>query len=974
MKITDIYLKTFGCYRDWKFTPKEKGVHLIYGPNESGKTTLLMAMRALLFGFNTKEKKNNHGILTMTRKGKTFHLEREKKKTKFYATGEEALLSEPAELWWHGLDRKTYERIFALTVEDLQGVALLTDVEVRTRFFGVEGGEKLSAAVKDIEKTMTDLLVASANGKRKINILMERMQQNRNTLAMLENQEQEYFSLQQRLDGTIITEGEIQERLHQWREYVGSVDLVLRAWDTYKRAQEAKAKMASMSGSESLEREKFLALDEEISQCREHMRIWKGKEEGLLPENFAPDAPIGLYGRDIESLHQQLINWEELQRNCREGEAYIKKVKEQIALARKMHTTWRDDLPMPEEVDWAEGERRAQKMRLLRDTYSQWQYREPIRPAGMDEAQEEQVREEDIVAMGQHIEDVRAAGQRREKAEKELLEHTLRPPHTKFWSVLSILLAVAAVALYFSSRGSTDYGWIIAVTLLVVFGAGSFAYGHFQRNQYDDKKRRLTEVITAEKELLENLSRSSGEAMKTEDIISLQKEYENMRKSYYSRNIDLAKIHAYEQEMIRWSEEGKALEKQSDEAKASWRAWLPEAANGALTENDLFSLRQEYDRYMEQVRQLKGYEKRLAEHKDRLEEVEMQAKDLWRNLELSGEPTVGEFKRIYNGYKLYQQNMIRWEQKENQRRNYREEYDQWHRKEKDLLLRQNELLQKSGIKSASEYRQRLITQEQYRQWELILQQSNVQLKLLAPTREGYDLLCRRLQDGNKEKWLDESRRGGEEIGALEQKLADLYKLRGELSENLRNLSANQDRAKALQEKSQLEAEMTDALEDWATQVFIAHFIEQAQQRYEKEKQPQVVELASKYLFRLTKGRYGLETNVEASEIYVCDTNGKRLESDMWSSGLGDQIYLALRLSLATRFSEQVDPLPIVLDDILLRFDEERQKEALYLLAELSETEQIWVFTCQEGLLQVAEGLKEPRINRYRLDKGTIEAI
>lgn len=48
--------------------------------------------------------------------------------------------------------QKTYDRIFAITVDELQGADVLAEVEVRARFFGGEGGERLSTAVKDIEK------------------------------------------------------------------------------------------------------------------------------------------------------------------------------------------------------------------------------------------------------------------------------------------------------------------------------------------------------------------------------------------------------------------------------------------------------------------------------------------------------------------------------------------------------------------------------------------------------------------------------------------------------------------------------------------------------------------------------------------------------------------------------------------------------------------------------------------------------
>ena len=66
--------------------------------------------------------------------------------------------------------------------------------------------------------------------------------------------------------------------------------------------------------------------------------------------------------------------------------------------------------------------------------------------------------------------------------------------------------------------------------------------------------------------------------------------------------------------------------------------------------------------------------------------------------------------------------------------------------------------------------------------------------------------------------------------------------------------------------------------------------------------------------------------------------------------LADQVYLALRLALAKVFSYQVESLPIILDDILVRFDENRQRSALELLAEIGKNQQIWLFTCQRSYM------------------------
>ena len=76
-----------------------------------------------------------------------------------------------------------------------------------------------------------------------------------------------------------------------------------------------------------------------------------------------------------------------------------------------------------------------------------------------------------------------------------------------------------------------------------------------------------------------------------------------------------------------------------------------------------------------------------------------------------------------------------------------------------------------------------------------------------------------------------------------------------------------------------------------------------------------------------------------------------------SKGTGEQVYLALRLALYRMLSDPADPCPIILDDALAYFDDERAALALQYLAELAEDRQILLFTChsrEAGLLRGRE--------------------
>ena len=170
---------------------------------------------------------------------------------------------------------------------------------------------------------------------------------------------------------------------------------------------------------------------------------------------------------------------------------------------------------------------------------------------------------------------------------------------------------------------------------------------------------------------------------------------------------------------------------------------------------------------------------------------------------------------------------------------------------------------------------------------------------------------------------------------------------------MRHLSTSHAVSEALLKKEQLEAELREALEAWMTYVFINHGMELAQQEYETDRQPAMLARASEYVKAMTGGIYSLHMDDAHKGAYVKDTTGREIPLGKWSSGLGDQVYLALRLSLAESFSEKIESMPLLLDDVLVRFDLERQKLTLQVIEQLSERTQVFLFTCHETTSQLA---------------------
>ena len=122
-------------------------------------------------------------------------------------------------------------------------------------------------------------------------------------------------------------------------------------------------------------------------------------------------------------------------------------------------------------------------------------------------------------------------------------------------------------------------------------------------------------------------------------------------------------------------------------------------------------------------------------------------------------------------------------------------------------------------------------------------------------------------------------------------------------------------------------------------------LEEAQKELQRRFVPQITAQAQRYLSKLTGGRYDRLIIGQDLSVQAANRNETALRSAQWrSEGTADQMALALRLAIWVRLNPEG---PLVLDDALIRFDNDRLKYAMELLKELGEKRQIILFSCQE---------------------------
>ena len=211
-------------------------------------------------------------------------------------------------------------------------------------------------------------------------------------------------------------------------------------------------------------------------------------------------------------------------------------------------------------------------------------------------------------------------------------------------------------------------------------------------------------------------------------------------------------------------------------------------------------------------------------------------------------------------------------------------------------------------------------------------------------------------------------RTAEACRAAEEERARLLELRGRLSETLERLLAEDARRPLLDEREAVIAQLAEEAERFAELALTQALIRRTRETYERERQPAVLRRASEYASALTNGRYARIAAPYGRSSIELETaeDGRIVDAAYLSRGAAEQVYLAIRLALADEV-ETDEPLPMLLDDLFVNFDDMRMDAAAGLLARIvrERRRQLIFLTCHA---HTAERLAErlPFAKRVRI--------
>ena len=199
------------------------------------------------------------------------------------------------------------------------------------------------------------------------------------------------------------------------------------------------------------------------------------------------------------------------------------------------------------------------------------------------------------------------------------------------------------------------------------------------------------------------------------------------------------------------------------------------------------------------------------------------------------------------------------------------------------------------------------------------------------------------------------------IGDLEIGVTEALKHQTKLQEQQRQLDTSGRASQLATEARGVATEIEECVQELAILRMASAALVAGIERYRQANEDPILKRASEMYRALTLERYqAIEIDIEESGKHILvgrrseNGNPVRVTIEKMSDGTRDQFFLALRLASIEQWNASHDPVPLIVDDILVHFDDRRAAATLDQLAKLSEKTQVIFFTHHQHLVELAK--------------------
>jgi len=198
------------------------------------------------------------------------------------------------------------------------------------------------------------------------------------------------------------------------------------------------------------------------------------------------------------------------------------------------------------------------------------------------------------------------------------------------------------------------------------------------------------------------------------------------------------------------------------------------------------------------------------------------------------------------------------------------------------------------------------------------------------------------------------------IQAADAEFSRMAEEKGSAETELRRLSASEAAAGAAARTEEALAQLADEIDRYLPLRAAELLLKREIARFQEENQSPLLKGASAHFSALTGGSFrGVRADYDDKDkpiLVGIRSNGDFLLVDALSTGTRDQLYLALRLAAVEAHVARAEPIPFIVDDVLVQFDDDRALAALQVFAGLAKKTQVLLFTHHRRIREMAVSL------------------
>ncbi|HET8570816.1 MAG TPA: AAA family ATPase [Candidatus Limnocylindria bacterium] len=999
MRIERIELDGFGRFADAEWTLNE-GMTVLLGANEAGKTTLLNAVRALLFGFeSTRDGRTWYPALAGGRRGgrlwlrtadgQRWRVERHGERGGVGALVVEAPngnLGGQEELnrLLGGADRDLFNNIFAFGLGELEAFSSLSGEGVRSRIYGAGSGLG-GTSVVDIERRLRAEQEASykpRGSEQTLAKLLGRMEELRGTVATLEQQPATYEAARAEL---ATLQGNRAELRDERRRVVERREHLRRVLD----AQPAAARLTTLERSlaesdpalDSLPDDAEAQLDR-LLQARDAASATLANVDEQLADAerrrglIAIDQALLAEGAEIEALRDERLA----------HEARTADREAATAAAKRLDGELRDLLQRIGVVDEAQAlalDDSIPSIQAVRDMEARLGTTSAAADrlgARVDSARRDLANAEAELPADEADAEQVAARRRAVAAlvdlrvEAAMLQERERVG-TSAGRLPSWLLPAAAGVLTFAvmALGATILGiqpWGTAVGLFVAAAAAVVARATRRSSAGipGGPALDLRSLAARRRALLAdaNLPADADDAA----ISAAAEELAMWQAALRSSEAQRARLAERRASLERLEAELRDAAEARDDARRSWAAWL----EGHLLATDLSP------DAARQVLEAVANVRRLARQRDEQHERAAAIGDAAAAYDARLDALLGRLGRpAGTDASLRPSTVVALATELQETVAARQRAADLEAGLADLGARRVRLVAAAeaadralsdrladwNATDPDQLRTAARAAAQRRSLRQAIAQETATLVALAGSEAAVTTLLAEASAGDPASLEAQLTDAATDADRLEAAESEALTREGELRNEIARLETSDELGAARQELAVLQGRAEEESRQWAVRAIALALLSETRQRYERERQPQVVHDAQRFFASITDGRYArIVAPPGESNVRVEPESGSPRTTEELSRGTAEQLYLALRFGLIEQFARNAEGLPVVMDDILVNFDRQRATRAARAIRDLATRHQIVFFTCHP---QTAELLDPDGVATLRLD-------